>query len=253
MLAVMRFCHILLLATLVLTACYDSSFDHPSERPAPPRTLLIKDLHAMYRHSGTIADEDLVVHGTVTSSDQERNFYRTLVIEDEGWALEIMAGVDHLHNDFPEGCRVALRLGGLAVGKSRGVLQVGAQPLAGSVYPTDFLHSKADLDQHLTRLDLSLQPIEPRFLSITQLHPSLCGTLVEIPNIQLATSDDQPATWEGTHRFKDARGNEIATYVRPYARFADEEIPRGKCSLSGILQSDAEGYSLKLRTRDDCR
>ena len=41
-----------------------------------------------------------------------------------------MAGIDHLHNDFPPGSRVTLRLKGLALGESRGILQVGRKPAA---------------------------------------------------------------------------------------------------------------------------
>ena len=57
-------------------------------------------------------------------------------------------------------------------------------------------------------------------------------------------------------QYPDDEGAEIYTYVRTYARFADEEVPAGQVSLTGILQHDETGggrYILKLRDETDCR
>lgn len=78
---------------------------------------------------------DIVVEGVVTSDDTRGNFYRSLCIEEQGAAIEIMTGTDHLHNDYPRGCRVVLRLRQLAVGESRGVLQAGRMPAPGAATP----------------------------------------------------------------------------------------------------------------------
>ena len=54
----------------------------------------------------------------------------------------------------------------------------------------------------------------------------------------------------------DSDGNIVYTYVRPYARFADADVPAGTVSLTGILQYDAAGdgrYILKPRDESDCR
>ena len=60
---------------------------------------------------------------------------------------------------------------------------------------------------------------------------------------------------KAVYAFTDADGNAVYTYVRPYARFADAEVPAGTVSLTGILQYDAAGdgrYILKLRDENDC-
>lgn len=62
-------------------------------------------------------------------------------------------------------------------------------------------------------------------------------------------------TWAGYKRFTDDTGAAVYTYVRSYARFADDEVPVGRCTLTGILQYDATGegrYILKLRDENDC-
>lgn len=95
---------------------------------------------------------DVVVSGRVNTSDAEENFYRTFCVEEDGAGLEVMAGIDHLHNDFPPGSRVTLRLKGLALGESRGILQVGRKaPQRKPASQRDYLGSKAALDAAASR------------------------------------------------------------------------------------------------------
>ena len=167
-----------------------------------------------------------------------------------------MAGIDQLHNDFPPGSRITLRLKGLALGESRGILQVGRKPAAGSGFATDYLGSKAALDAAASRTGEAPQPVAPALLTIAELTPKRCGTLVRIDGLSYTPEDLTPGTWAGYKRFTDAGGAEIYTYVRNYAGFAGEEVPAGKsCSLTGILQYDDAGkgrYLLKLRDENDC-
>lgn len=138
-------------ALLSLAAgCCDSSFGEPDDgAQPPPRTETIAALRALYAGETFPVTGDITVEGTVTSSDRARNFYRSLCIEDGNAAIEVMAGIDQLHNDYPAGCRVTLRLEGLAVGESRGVLQAGRLPDPGSGYATDYIGSKPALDAAL--------------------------------------------------------------------------------------------------------
>ncbi|WP_333842503.1 DUF5689 domain-containing protein [Alistipes dispar] len=245
-------------ALLSLTAgCCDSSFGEPNDgAQPPPRTETIAALRALYAGETFPVTGDITVEGTVTSSDRARNFYRSLCIEDGNAAIEVMAGIDQLHNDYPAGCRVTLRLEGLAVGESRGVLQAGRLPDPGSGYATDYIGSKPALDAALIRHGETLRELEPARLRIAELTPERCGTLVRIDRLIYRPEDLSGSTWSGYKRFADDEGAEIYTYVRTYARFADEEVPAGQVSLTGILQRDETGggrYILKLRDETDCR
>ena len=197
-----------------------------------------------------------MVAGTVTTSDRAENFYRTLCIEADEAGLEVMAGIDHLHNDFPVGSRVTLRLKGLTVAESRGVLQVGRPPAAGSGYATDYIGSQPALAAALVRSGEVLHSPMPALRRISELTPARCGTLVRIDGLRYTPEDLSAATWSGYKCFADSDGNTVYTYVRTYARFADTDVPAGTVSLTGILQYDAAGdgrYILKLRDEGDCR
>lgn len=269
-----------LAAVALLTACHDGPFDTPPPADNPlPATTSIADVRRLLDGNAVTVTNDIAVCGIVTTSDSRYNFYRSLCIESDGAALEFLAGIDRLHVDYPVGCRVTVLLRGLTIGTYRGVLQVGAQPEAGSYYPTTYLASPAAVAAHLVRWDETLQPVAPTRLRIGDLTLAQCGMLVRIDGLhfvpdtesELADSETvaaasaessalaEPtapaATWAGTHRFCDASGAAIYSYVRSNADFADAAIPSGEGSLVGILQCEGSGSSarflLKLRDEND--
>ena len=246
----------LLCVALLAAGCYDSRFGERGDDATPePVTATIRQLREKFAGTTFPVTGDIVVSGRVTTSDYDENFYRTCCIEEDGAGIEVMAGIDHLHNDFPEGCQVTLRLRGLALGESHGVLQAGRMPAAGSGFAADYIGSKAALDAAVTRNGEALKPIAPTLLSPGELTPERCGTLVRIGALSYTPEDLTPGTWAGYKRFTDDVGAAVYTYVRSYARFADDEVPVGRCTLTGILQYDATGegrYILKLRDENDC-
>lgn len=290
-----RIAGIIILAIAVFTSagCYDSRFGSPAETVGEEAaTESIARFRERFQGVPFVMESDLVVEGVVVSSDRAGNFYRTLCIQQEQAALEIMAGIDQLHNRFPVGCPVTVHLRGLVVAQSRGVLQVGSKPLPGSGYDTDYIGSMAALERILVRQSEQLRVPEPDRLTIPELGVGRCGTLVRIDNLRYRPEEEEAATaeratwsgmavaaeepekairseqsaategseipdnrWSGDRRFVDPSGNEIWSYVRTYADFADDEIPDGEVSLVGILQYDDSGegrFMIKLRDEKDC-
>lgn len=248
---------LLLAALLPAGGCYDSHFSEAAGGGASERgNTPLSELRARYTGSPTPVEEDIRVEGCVTTSDRAGNFYRTLCIEQAGAALEVMVGLDHLHNDYPPGSRLVVRLRGLTLGLQYGVLQAGTRAEPGSGYATGYLGSRPAADAAIVRLD-GRQPIEPTLLHISELTPERCGTLVRIEALQLRPDDGEPApaAWGGYHTFADASGRTLRTYVRAYADFADAPIPTGVVALTGILQlegSSTDRYMLKMRDETDC-
>ncbi|MBE6181292.1 MAG: hypothetical protein E7148_01170 [Rikenellaceae bacterium] len=248
---------ITLFLLLFLVGCHDTSFDNPApDSGKEPATTTITELHNRFVKDPFVVTGNLIVKGIVTTSDRADNFYRTLCIEADGAALEFMAGIDHLHNDYPLGVQVTLRLRDLTLGKSRGVLQAGYAAEVGSVYPTSYLGSPAAVATHLTRDGEQLTPPTPTVYTIEELTPERCGTLVRIEALRYTPEELADGAWRGYSRFCDLAGHSIYTYVRTYANFADEEVPTSICSLTGILQHDTSGggrFILKLRDSNDCQ
>ena len=248
----------ILVLFLPLSACYDSRFGEPEPQQADSAGTVVESIEWLADHyAGTpfVVENDISVTGTVTSSDQAENFYRTICIEENRSALEILTGTDRLHNQFPIGCRVTLRLQGLVVAKSRGVIQVGMRPQAASGYDADYISSKAALDEILIRNSEEIDPVVPAPLAIPELTPELCGTLVQIEGLHYLPEELSNAAWSGYKRFADQNGRILYTYVRNYAAFADNEVPTGNIALVGILQYDEAGegrFLIKMRDENDC-
>lgn len=245
-----------LLCSLASTGCYDDAGTPGSATDIPPATTTLDELRRLFAGNTFEVEGEIVIRGRVTSSDRAGNFYRTLTIEQEGAAAELMAGIDGLHNIYPENCELTVRLKGLALGENKGILQIGRLPAPGSGYATDYIGSRAALDRHLFRGEVS-DPIRPSVRTIGELTPAMAGTLVRIDGLRYAPEGIDEGTWSGYKRFVDADGNAIRTYTRPYADFADRTMPECEVLLVGILQctKDANGvpvYLLKLRDETDC-
>lgn len=145
----------LLLVTLLSAGgCYDSHFSEAAGGAAAGEgNTPLSELRARYTGRPTLVEEDIRVVGYVTTSDRAGNFYRTLCIEQAGAALEVMVGLDHLHNDYPPGSRLMVRLRGLTLGLQYGVLQAGTRAEPGSGYATGYLGSRPAADAAIVRLD----------------------------------------------------------------------------------------------------
>lgn len=255
-----------------------STPDSTTEVPAPNMTLAT--LHEAYRGETIRISEPIVVGGSVTSSDAAGNFYRTLVLDDGTGAAEFRIAEYNLHTLYAPGSYLTASLQGCALSERNGILQIGLVPDSYSYYPTEYIASRELLDRILHRSG-EQRLVEPLRLTLSELEHSLCGRLIRVDNLRLvvdtpATVSEQGATgmttlqeteaaeepephptWSGYRLFADVQGHMIAVYTSDYARFADQEVPTGSCSLTGIVEyGTVTGYGkrfiLQMRDESDC-
>lgn len=242
--------------SLLLLLCWagcSKEYDPPIVPTLPLPTLTIADLKELYRGEILEVKEELVVAGRITSSDEAGNLYHALYIEERGAAIELMVDQTQLFRRYPVGCRVHLRLKGLALGKGYGVVRVGR---LSSLYKEPFLEEIASqplLDEQLFRTELPLEVMTPELVEISDLTDADCGRLVRVDNLIFLPEEpaEEPTLWAGLHRFVDPRGEELYLSVSAYARFADEPIPTGILSLQGILRKGNLGYQILPRDEQD--
>lgn len=244
-------------AAAVAAGCYDSRFGQPGAEQAPwTPTEHIAALRERYAGETFEVTGDIVVEGVVTSDDTRGNFYRSLCIEEQGAAIEIMTGTDHLHNDYPRGCRVVLRLRQLAVGESRGVLQAGRMPAPGSGYATDYIGSQAALDRVLARCGGEVKEPEPALRTIGGLEPRMCGTLVRIEGCATSPKSSPRRNGPDTSASPMPKVGRYAPMCAPMptspkGRFRSERLrSRGFSSSTG--RSTYSNCAMKT-TADRCR
>ena len=243
-------------ATLVVACGEEFSTDSPTGHEVATTTTLAT-LQALQTDRVVTIDEDLVVAGRVTTSDAKGNFYRSLLIEEGGSALEVMVALDRLHNDYPLGAKVYVRLQGLSLGRRLGVLQAGHKADPASGFEIDYIPSKAAAQKHLTRSASPLAELLPKSLTLGELSPKLCGLRIRLEALHhVPESPDESPFLAGYHRYEDAEGHAIYLYVRDYADFALQPLPATISSVTGTLQYDARGegrYLIKPNDAHDIR
>lgn len=249
----------------MLVGCYNSANEPVLHTDIPPRTTTIANLKShILGTRPQLIEEDVVIVGHVISSDREENFYRSIVVDDDTGAIEVMMGISPLAADYPEGLLLALRLKGCYVGFQRGVAVAGTRAPEYESFDIGYLASQEAIDRVVVRSnDVEIQPA--RTLHIAELQRSDCGRLICIDGVQLTSSSNidtlqgetlHDARWAGYALFKDENGDSIAVYTRDYARFAEQPIPTQELSLQGILQwapynGQKECYQLKMRYAED--
>lgn len=243
---------LLLAVVLILHGCLADFNDTPPQGEELATTATIRSLHTLLNVDPICIERDIVISGRVTSSDQAGNFYRSVVIEEEGAALELLVDLEALHNDYPIGAKLYVRLQGLTLGRRLGVLQAGlkADPVSG--FEVDYIGSKAAVDEHIIRSAEALITPIPQTLTINELTPTHCGLLVRMEGLRFVPeTEEESPLWSGYHRFEDAFGGALYSYVRPYANFADQPIPTEQGTWIGILQYDSSGEGRYLIKPND--
>ena len=238
-------------ASLAMACSEDFSTQGPTGDEVATTTTLAA-LHALHTGQVVTIDEDLVVAGRVTTSDAAGNFYRSLLIEEGEASLEVMVALERLHNDYPLGAKIYVRLQGLSLGRRLGVLQAGHKADPASGFEIDYIPSKAAAQKHLTRSAAPLAELLPKTLTLKELTPALCGLRIRIEALHhVPESPDESPFLAGYHRYDDSQGGAIYLYVRDYADFALQPLPTILSHLTGTLQYDARGEGRYLIKPND--
>ncbi len=254
---------ILIIGMLLATpAC--RSFDEPtlkqSERSA---NITLQSFVEKVGDRSLVINEPLVVGGYVISSDEESNFYKSLVIDDGTAAIEIMVGLYDSFNLYPLGYYLEIDLQGCGAGRHYGVVQVGRPAKEYGSFPAEYFASRVLLDKHIVIFD-DYQEFKPLVCEIGALEESLCGRLVTIEGLQLVSAKYPDAwevnlegEWQGYNFFEDKEGHTIVVYTSEYATYGEHLIPEGELSITGVLQwgtvAGEERFMLKMRYEEDCQ
>ena len=184
----------------VLSLKYDEPEDYRKETLAPTHT--IQQLAAMYE-TGTPwnVDKNIIIGGTVSTTDQPGNFYKSFYIQDETGGIEIKIGKNGLYNDYRPGQKIYVKCMGLTLGMygyksgnygGQGMVQLGYVDPTGS-YETSYLESPLLIDAHVIRGERG-ELVTPEVVAESQLpaknstqaNNKYVGRLVTLKGLQYA-------------------------------------------------------------------
>lgn len=211
--------------------------------PTPNTT--IAELKAMYASSLLEITGDVVIEGTVISSDVTGNIYKKLYIDDGTAGLPISVGGTSLYNNYPIGSKVVINCKGMFLGTSYGVVMLGGQNGSYVGWCTDY-----ESRFFVTETNLTVTPITT---TINAIDNSMIGRLLKLENVEFQTtgvtySDGNTYT---THVIVDAGGNTVNMKVSKYASFKNNTVPTGSGSMVAILSLYNGSYELWLSSTED--
>lgn len=202
-------------------------------------------LKSRYREAPLRIADYVSVRGVVVSSDQERNFYKEIVIQDASGAILIRADVDRLYEQYPPGSSLTLRCHDLVLGEYGGRLEIGTTS-PDADYQTGRISSE-QLTGILTATQTPLERPETLECQPCELKPHDVGKYVKINGLH---SPGQ-ATWAGNRWFYTAVGDSILVRTSDRATFAADRIPDYPIDIYAVLGWFNGTYQLLINSCDD--
>lgn len=215
-----------------------------------------KALYGRYNQAVTsgnsiaIIDEDLYVEGYVVSSDQAGNFFKELIIqnkvddsdpdEDPRLGVRVDINVGSLTDTYEFGRKVYIKLKGLTIGQSNGVLTLAKGEDQNLEQIQEFEY------QDIVIRTSEVDSITPKTAFLKDLTEADENTLIKLDNMQL-NRFELGATFAGESidefdgfRLLESCDSGISIFMQTsiYADFKSLTVPQGKGSITGIFTRD---------------
>lgn len=202
--------------------------------------------------------QDLIIEGYVSSSDEAGNFFSVLHFQDspsnpsEGFEIEIDLRDSHLF--YPVGSKIYIKLKGLYLGRSKDIHKIGGVFTSFGNTSVGRLPSSV-VDKHIFVACDEKTAIEPSLISFSDIPKNLTNTLVQFNGLELSETElGKPFAVEGkeTERnLTDCNDNEIVLLNSGFSDFQAEPLPEGNGSITGVLLRENDNYRLAIRNLED--
>ncbi len=262
------------LAAVGFTACQDDVDAPAAVAPVSelqPNTTLL-ELKTMFWDEATnyaevIKDESdperrFIIHGTVVSSDEEGNIFKSIVIQDETAALAFSVDSYNLYLKYRPGQEIILDVTGMEIGKYAGLQQVGRKSWYenGNSWQVSFLaaetfHQKAEPNGYPTPAAIDTLNINS-FSELSQTPEGLRkyqSRLVRLKNVYFEEGGKRKlSVWhtsendEQNTNIVDGNGNTLIVRTSGYCSFFNTTLPVGNIDIVGILSYYNTAWQLLL-------
>ncbi len=197
-----------------------------------------------------VIEEDLYIEGYVISNDQAGNFFEELIIQNKtdasnpdndprlGIKLEINVG--SLSDTYEFGRKVYVKLKGLTIGESNGVLAIGRGEDSRIEQIQEFEY------RNIVLRTSEVATITPKISSLIHLKEADENTLIQLDNMQVNRFDlGLTYAGESIDKFDGLRilencesGASILLQTSTFSDFKSLTVPQHKGNIQGILSRD---------------
>ena len=259
-----------LMLLLVFTAACNDEFDQPPMViPTAEHTpnMTIAEFKAKHwqddrNYIDTIKDDE-VIHGWITSSDEEGNIYKQLYISDGTAGLTVSIDQSSIYTKYRIGQEVVIPMKGYFIGKFNGLLCLGvpywysAQGVwESNRMPMEMWDAMAEINglPDVSKVDTTVIELSEIKGSDKATLLKYMSRLVRINGVTF-TDGGKPfsAAENSTDReIKDEAGNTIMVSNSNYASFRANLLPESTVDIVGQLSYTAsKGFFLLLRDEND--
>lgn len=262
-----------------MTACQDCVDDPSSKAPEStlqPNTKLM-ELKTMFwsedkNYADTIRDDAdperrFIIHGTVISSDEEGNIFKSLIIQDETAALAFSIDSYNLYLRYRRGQEVVLDVTGLEIGKYAGLQQIGRKSWYenGKSWQVSFMapetfYAHAELNGYPNLAECDTLVFNT-FSEISQQTPENLrryqSRLVRFKNVSFTEGGQRKlSVWhtkvneEQNTTIVDRNNASLTVRTSGYSTFFNTTLPVGNIDIVGILSYYNDSWQLMLLDGD---
>lgn len=193
-------------------------------------------------------DQDLYITGYVISSDQAGNFFEEIIIQNKvddsnpttdprlGFKVEI--NVPSLYTTYQFGRKVYIKLNGLSVGMSNGVITIGKNASIDQIQPYEY--------QDFVLRSSEVATITPKVSAVGSLTAADLNTLIQFDNMQffrdqlgLTYAGEPSDQFDGFRTLESCDNNAtIPLQTSTFSDFKSITVNQNKGSIQGIYSRD---------------
>ena len=212
---------IIIFSAVYLFYSCNKTYDNPPVNEVPIGNVIsIGDLKDEYPGNAVTIDSNYTIFGNITSEETNGNFYKEVFIQDLSGAIKLKLKAS----------------GGLYIGDS---VRINVQGLTMSDYGELIQLDNVDVDQQVVKIATE-KFITPFEATISQLSLSEDQSrLVKLNNVEFSdlgmTYADAVNLSTGSRTLSDCNGNIMSVRTSGYANFANDTLPSGNGSITGIF------------------
>lgn len=218
-----------------------------TDKPLQPNSsivpnITIAQLKDMCKWGVIYFKQDVIVSGTVISSDREGYINKEVYFDDGTAGAKIRINMFYNSVVYPEGVKIAISLDGLGAGIVGDILTIGIKGYNNSIYP---LQNEFTITKHIARGE-QIDTLEPIECAPEQITPALCGRLVKVCNLKHTPLESEPIVAGGYHRFTNqSNGQYLYIYIDPESYDYGDFLPNQTVDITGIATLAITPYELE--------
>lgn len=235
---------IVALALAFTTSCIDYEFDTPPIGDIPTGDVYtVQELMDSVGSGGNVTFDSVgSIYAIVTMDEKSGNIYQDIYAQDAQDSVCVRLNFE-TSTSLIEGDSIRVALQGARAHFDNGLFEIAG------------LHADSSIVKLGT--NKNIEPVNVTLKELNSDKPYYKSRLIELEGVQVQDSDTG-GVWAEPYQYgevylKDTLGNSVLVRTSGYARFAQQEVPKGFGSVVAIASFYGSGFQLIIRSLDEVK